>query len=145
MIFFQLSPTWFSDLQITKNSDQLIIQKYKLDFSITKPCRDQLKPQFLIKSGYYIVPTQSLYRLSEYVVHTREVFHIQFRISQGPYLNLGTHLNIQRQREITIFLAIPQKQQILPGHRQKFQAGKTARHTNGIEGPTATLFSAKSR
>ena len=28
-------------------------------FSITEPCRDNLKPWFLIKSGYYIVPSPS--------------------------------------------------------------------------------------
>ena len=32
-----------------------MIQKWKLDFSITKPCRYE----FLIKSGYYIVPSPS--------------------------------------------------------------------------------------
>ena len=28
-------------------------------FSITEPCRDNLNPQFVIKSGYYIVPSPS--------------------------------------------------------------------------------------
>ena len=46
MIFFYLSPTWFSDLWVTKivfSADQLIIQKQKLEFSIPKPCRDQFE------------------------------------------------------------------------------------------------------
>ena len=35
-------------------------KKWKFDFfSITKPGRDNLKPRFLIKSGYYIVPSPS--------------------------------------------------------------------------------------
>ena len=28
-------------------------------FSITEPCRDNLKPHFLVKSGFYIVPSSS--------------------------------------------------------------------------------------
>ena len=40
---------------IAFSADQLIFQKRKLDFSITKPCRYQ----FVIKIGYYIVPNPS--------------------------------------------------------------------------------------
>ena len=42
--------------EIVFSADQLIIQKQKLDFSITKPCRYH---RFSIKSGYYIVPSPS--------------------------------------------------------------------------------------
>ena len=40
-------------------ADQLIIQKWKLDFSITKPFKYQFEAGFLIKSGYYIVHSPS--------------------------------------------------------------------------------------
>ena len=38
-------------------SDQLIIQKLKLDFSITKPCRDQFEATVFNQECYYIVPS----------------------------------------------------------------------------------------
>ena len=60
MIFLNISTTCFSHPQITKNGfsgDQLIIQKQRLYFLITNPCRDQLAG--LIKSSYYIVPCPS--------------------------------------------------------------------------------------
>ena len=48
MIFFHLPSKWFSDLLVTKiafSADQLIIQKWKLDFSITRPCRYQFEAE----------------------------------------------------------------------------------------------------
>ena len=45
-------PVWFS-------ADQLIIQKQKLDFSITEPCKDQFEVSVLIKGDYIIVPSPS--------------------------------------------------------------------------------------
>ena len=65
MIFFHLSSTWFSDLQVTKNcfsADQLIIQKRKLYFSITKPCRYQFEAM-VFNQEWLLYCTQSLYRL----------------------------------------------------------------------------------
>ena len=63
MIFFHFSSTWFSNLQVTNNAfsaDQLIIQKRKLDFSITKPCRDQFEATvFNQERLLYIVPSPS--------------------------------------------------------------------------------------
>ena len=40
--------------KIAFSADQLILQKQKLDFSITEPDMN-LKPRFLIKGSYYIV------------------------------------------------------------------------------------------
>ena len=66
MIFFHLSPTWFSDLQVTKNcvsADQLIFQNWKLNFSITKSCRYELEAAVL-NQEWLLYCTQSLYRLT---------------------------------------------------------------------------------
>ena len=52
MIFFRLYTAWLSDTQQLKNGNLIF-------FSITEPYRDNLKPRFLIKSGYYIVPSLS--------------------------------------------------------------------------------------
>ena len=41
------------------SADELIIQKLKLDLSITKPRRYQFEAAVLIKSGYYVVPSPS--------------------------------------------------------------------------------------
>ena len=65
MIFFHLSTTWLSDLYIIKKLVFLLIHNcWKTEiwffFSITEPCRDDLKPRFLIKRLYdYIVPSPS--------------------------------------------------------------------------------------
>ena len=51
-----------SSLHINKLRLLMIHNRWKTEiwfFSITEPCRDNLKPWFLIKSGYYIVPSPS--------------------------------------------------------------------------------------
>ena len=52
MIFFHLSSTWLSDLYATKNRVFCFFQFFKfLNYE-----EINLKQQFIIKSGYYIVP-----------------------------------------------------------------------------------------
>ena len=63
MIFFHLLSTWLSDLYITKNCVFCLYttaEKRKFDFFQSLNHVDvNLKPHFLIKSGYYIVPSPS--------------------------------------------------------------------------------------
>jgi hypothetical protein len=60
MIFFRLSSTWLSDLYVTKNCISVDAQQLKTEilfFQSLNHVDFDLKPQFLIKSGYYIVPS----------------------------------------------------------------------------------------
>ena len=63
MIFFYLLSTWLSDLYITKNCVfcwYTTAEKRKFDFFQSLNHVDvNLKPRFLIKSGYHIVPSPS--------------------------------------------------------------------------------------
>ena len=49
----------FTLQKIAFSVDSQQLKNRNLNFSITEPCRDNLKLRFLIKSGYYTVPTPS--------------------------------------------------------------------------------------